>query len=54
VPAALSLGVRQLGREADYSPPSSAEVKECVDPYPHSPNTASWRGARFKKAQGQL
>jgi len=25
---ALSLGVKQLGREADLSPPSSAEVKE--------------------------
>jgi hypothetical protein len=28
VPGALSLGVKQLGREADHSPPSSAEVKE--------------------------
>jgi hypothetical protein len=28
VPGALSLGVRRPGREADYSPPSSAEVKE--------------------------
>jgi hypothetical protein len=25
---ALSLGVKQLGREADHSPPSNAEVKE--------------------------
>jgi len=24
----LSLGVKQQGREADHSPPSSAEVKE--------------------------
>jgi hypothetical protein len=28
VPGALSLGVKQLGHEADHSPPSSAEVKE--------------------------
>jgi hypothetical protein len=24
-------GVKRPGREADHSPPSSAEVKECVD-----------------------
>jgi hypothetical protein len=28
VPGALSLGVKLPGREADHSPPSSAEVKE--------------------------
>jgi hypothetical protein len=28
VPGALSLGVKWPGREADHSPPSSAEVKE--------------------------
>jgi hypothetical protein len=28
---ALSLGVKRPGIEADHSPPSSAEVKECVD-----------------------
>jgi hypothetical protein len=28
VPGALSLGVRRLGREANHSPPSRAEVKE--------------------------
>jgi hypothetical protein len=28
VPGALSLGVKGPGREADHSPPSSAEVKE--------------------------
>jgi hypothetical protein len=28
VPGALSLGVKQLGCEADHSPPSSAKVKE--------------------------
>jgi hypothetical protein len=27
VPGALSLGVKRKGREADHSPPSSAEVK---------------------------
>jgi hypothetical protein len=38
---ALSLGVKRPGREADHSPQSSAEVKECVEPYLHSPNTSS-------------
>jgi hypothetical protein len=28
VPGSLSLGVKRPGREADHSPPSSAEVKE--------------------------
>jgi hypothetical protein len=52
---ALSLGVKQLGHEVDHSPPSSAEVKECMELYLHSPNTPSWHGAQFKKkAQGQL
>jgi hypothetical protein len=41
------------GREADHSPPSSAEVKECVALYLHSPNTPSWRGAQLGGAQGQ-
>jgi hypothetical protein len=44
----FSLGVKRSGREADPSPPSSAEVKECVQLYFHSPNTPSWRGARLK------
>jgi hypothetical protein len=51
---ALSLGVKWPGREANHSPPSSAEVKECVELYVHSPNTPSWRGIQLKKAQGQL
>jgi hypothetical protein len=52
VQGALSLGIRWLGREADQSPPSSAEVKECMELYLHSPNTPSWRGAQLtKKAQ---
>jgi hypothetical protein len=45
----LSLGVKRPGREADHSPPPSAEVKECVQLYFHSPNTPSWRGAQLKK-----
>jgi hypothetical protein len=44
----LSLGIKRPGRKADHSPPSSAEVKECVDLYFHFPNTSSWRGAQLK------
>jgi hypothetical protein len=33
----LFLAVKRPGREADHSPPSSAEVKECVELYLHSP-----------------
>jgi hypothetical protein len=36
----------QSGREADHSPLSSAEVKELVELYLHSPNMPSWRGAQ--------
>jgi hypothetical protein len=43
-----SLGVKRPGREADQSPPSSAEVKEWVELYLHSPNTPSWHGAQLK------
>jgi hypothetical protein len=39
-------------READHSPPSSAEVKESVQLYLHSPNTPSWRGAQLGGTQG--
>jgi hypothetical protein len=46
---ALSLGKKRPRREAEHSPPSSAEVKEYVELYFHSPNTPSWRGAQFKK-----
>jgi hypothetical protein len=42
------VGVKRPGREADHSPPSSAEVKECMELYLHSPNTPSWRGAQLK------
>jgi len=41
------LGVKRSSREADHLPPSSAEVKECVELY--SPNTPSWRGAQLKR-----
>jgi hypothetical protein len=34
------------GGEADHSPPSSAEVKEWVELYLHSPSTPSCRGAQ--------
>jgi hypothetical protein len=50
LPVALSLGVKRPGRETDHSPPSSTEVKECVELYFHSPNTPSWRGVRLKKS----
>jgi hypothetical protein len=41
---ALSSGIKRLGREADHSLPSSAEVKngKAIRPLPH---TLSWRGA---------
>jgi hypothetical protein len=44
----ISLGVKWPGREADHSPPSSAEDKEWVELYLHSPNTASWRCGQLK------
>jgi hypothetical protein len=37
VPGALSLGVKWQGRVANHPPPSSAEVKECLELYLHSP-----------------
>jgi hypothetical protein len=48
LPGALSLGVKRVGCEADHSLPSSAEVKEWVELYLHSPNTPPWRGAQLK------
>jgi hypothetical protein len=48
------MGVKQPGREADHSPPSSAEVEEWVELYLHCINTHSWRGAQLNKAQRQL
>jgi len=40
-----------MEREADHSPPSSAEVR-LSGAIPPLPNTSSWRGAQFKKSQG--
>jgi hypothetical protein len=40
----LYLRVKRPRREADHSPPSSAEVKECVELYLHSPNTSYGTG----------
>jgi hypothetical protein len=37
IPGALSLVVKRPGREADLSPPTSAEVKDCMELYLHSP-----------------
>jgi hypothetical protein len=44
----LIRGGKTAGREADQSPPSSAEVKECMKLCFHSPSTPSWRGAQLK------
>jgi hypothetical protein len=41
---ALSLGVKQLGHDADHSPPSSAKVKN-GQAIPPLPCISSWRGA---------
>jgi hypothetical protein len=49
VPGDLSLGIKRPGREAHYSPPSSAEVKEWVELYLHCPNKPSLRGTQLKK-----
>jgi len=43
------MGLKRPEREADYSPPSSAEVKKWVELYLHSPNAPSWSGAQLKK-----
>jgi hypothetical protein len=60
-PASYPLGTRgsftggkAAGHEADHAPPSSAEVKECMELYLHSPNMPAWHDARLKKAQGHL
>jgi hypothetical protein len=43
-----SAGVKRPGREADHSPPSSAEVKNCGATRIFSfPYTSSWRGAEL-------
>jgi hypothetical protein len=53
VPGALYLGVKRPESEADHSPPSISEVKECVKLYLHSPNTPL-RCRAQSKWQGQL
>jgi hypothetical protein len=46
VPGVPSLRVKRPGRETDNSPPSRADVKECVELY--LPTTmSSWRGAQL-------
>jgi hypothetical protein len=49
VPGALSLGVKRPGREGDHLTQSSAEVKEWVELYLHSP--MAWCSV---KSRGQL
>jgi hypothetical protein len=41
-------GVKRPERDADHSPPSSAEVEEWVELYLHSQNTPSWQNAQLK------
>jgi hypothetical protein len=48
VPRVLSLVVKRPGPEADHSSASSAEVKECLELYLHSPYTSSSHGAPLK------
>jgi len=52
IPESLSTETKRPGREADHSPPFSAEVK--VELYFHSPNTPLWCGAQLKKRVGIL
>jgi hypothetical protein len=42
------------GREADHSPPSSAEVKEWVELYLQSPNMPSCHGAQLGEHRDNL
>jgi hypothetical protein len=48
VPGTLSVGVKRPRREADHSVLSSAEFKQWVELYLHSPNTPQWCGAQLK------
>jgi hypothetical protein len=47
VPGALSLRVKRPGREADQPPPSSTEVRECVELHLYSLSTPSWRAGKY-------
>jgi hypothetical protein len=53
VSEALSLELKRPGRESDLSPSSSAEVKECMELYLHSP-VRLHNVVLIKKAQGQV
>jgi hypothetical protein len=52
VPGTLSLGVKRPGREADHSPPSCTEFKECLE-LTSTPQYA-FMALCSVKAQGQL
>jgi hypothetical protein len=54
VPAALSLGVKRPGREADHLPPSSAEVKSAWSGTSTPPIRLHGAVLSWKTAQGQL
>jgi hypothetical protein len=49
-----SLWIKRPRPEADNSPPSSAEVRECLELYRHSPNMPSWRGAQLMHRETTL
>jgi hypothetical protein len=48
------MGVKRPGREADHSPPSSAEVNKCVELYLHSPIRLHGVMLQFKKGTGAI
>jgi len=43
----FSWGYNWVVREADHSPPSSANFKECVELYLQYPSTSSWHAAQL-------
>jgi len=52
IAGSFSLGIKRPGREADQSPPSSAEVRERVELHLHSPIRLHGVVLSFKEAQG--
>jgi hypothetical protein len=52
-PGALSLGVKRAGREADHSPPASAEAKNALV-YTPTPPYVLVTQCLISEAQGQL
>jgi len=42
-------GVKQPERKVEHSPPSRADVKECMELYLHFHNTPSWCSCHLKK-----